>query len=74
MFDPNDETTMAKLRELYPDLSESELRQADLVITQYIELAWEIYEESVLSKRRDQEIVSSDSQGDQSKSENGTMF
>jgi hypothetical protein len=63
MFDPTDEKAMAKLRELYPDLTDSELRQADLVLTQYLELAWEIYEESVLSKRPNpKKILSGDFQ------------
>jgi hypothetical protein len=46
-----DEKTMSKLRELYPDMSDDELREIDFNITQYIELAWEIYEESILSRK-----------------------
>jgi hypothetical protein len=36
------------LAELYPELTESEIRAAQLTLEQYFALAWEIYEESVL--------------------------
>jgi hypothetical protein len=40
-----------RLKELYPELSESEIRAAQLTLEQYFSLAWEIYEESILKKR-----------------------
>jgi hypothetical protein len=42
---------LQKLKELYPHLSDKEIRIAQLTLEQYFALAWEIYEESVLSKR-----------------------
>ena len=39
-----------RLKELYPELSESELSAAHLTLEQYFAVAWEIYEETVLSK------------------------
>lgn len=74
MFDPIDEKAMAQLRKLYPDLSDEQLREAELVLTQYLELAWEIYEESVLSKRPDQERAVTDFKAVSEKSANGTVF
>jgi hypothetical protein len=37
------------LKELYPQLSADEIRAAQLTLEQYFALAWEIYEESILS-------------------------
>ena len=65
MLEPSDEKTIAELRALYPDLTDKELGEADFVLTQYFELAWEIYEESVLSKRPGQEKTGNDFQADQ---------
>jgi hypothetical protein len=42
---------LQRLKELYPQLSDEELRGVQLTLEQYFALAWEIYEESVLSKR-----------------------
>jgi hypothetical protein len=42
---------LQRLKELYPQLSDDEIRAAQLTLEQYFALAWEIYEESVLSKR-----------------------
>lgn len=39
-----------QLKELYPQLSDEEIRSAQLTLEQYFALAWEIYEESVLKK------------------------
>jgi len=39
------------LKKLYPQLSDKEIRAAQLTLELYFALAWEIYEESVLSKR-----------------------
>ena len=59
------EDMVEELRQLYPDLGDQELHEAALNIHQYFQLAWEIYEESVLSKRSGQEKLDSDFQGDQ---------
>lgn len=40
-----------RLKELYPELSDKEIQAAQLTLEQYFALAWEIYEESILSKR-----------------------
>ncbi len=39
------------LKELYPQLSDQEIAAAQLTLEQYFALAWEIYEECILSKR-----------------------
>jgi hypothetical protein len=40
-----------RLQDLYPQLSATEIRSAQLTLEQYFALAWEIYEESILSRR-----------------------
>ena len=51
--------TLETLRSLYPNLSDEELERADHNLTQYLELAWEIYED--LAKEREESLTPSES-------------